>query len=219
MPDFATQRRTMVDGQLRTYDVFNTAVIDAVLDTPREIFVAPSDRAVAYIDRELPVAEGHARRMLTPMVFARLIQSAEILPTDSVLDVGCGSGYGAAVLARIGGSVVALEEDDVLANLARRNLSQLGLPNAQVVTGSLVAGYPALGSYDVIVVEGALEVEPEALLAQLNPGGRLVAVWGVGRSGRASVWTKSGPTVGRRTVFDAAAPRLAAFAKPEAFAF
>src|SRR6185436_17542245 len=107
MPDFATARRMMVDGQIRTYDVTDPTVLSAMLAVPRERFV-PADRAgVAYIDTDLPVGRG--RRLLKPMVLAKLLQAAAIRPEERVLDVGCATGYAAAVLARMGAQVVALE--------------------------------------------------------------------------------------------------------------
>lgn len=219
MPDFASQRRMMVDGQLRTYDVTNATVLEPFLDTPRELFVARADRAVAYIDRELPMLDGHSRLMMTPMVLARLIQSAEIGPQDNVLVVGCGSGYGATIVGRIAGSVTAVEEDPALVEAAAANLASVGADRVKLVSGPLADGAKAYGSYTAILVEGAMEVEPVELLAQLREGGLLAGVWGKGRSGRASLWTKSGGAVSRRSVFDAAAPVLPGFARPEEFAF
>ena len=217
MPDFTLQRRMMVDGQLRTFDIMNPAVLSAMGDTPREDFVAPGEKDVAYIDRELAMLDGNPRRQMSPMVFARLLQAAEITPTDIVLDVGCGSGYSAAVLSRIAGTVVALEEDAALAEAARGKLATAA--NVSVMQGSLVLGERNHAPFDVIVVEGSIEIEPTELLAQLRSGGRLVAVWGAGRAGRASVWLKSGEAAGRRAVFDAAAPQLGSFAKKAEFAF
>jgi len=217
MPDFALQRRMMVDGQLRTFDIMNPAVLSAMGDTPREDFVAPCEKDVAYIDRELAMIDGHPRRQMSPMVFARLLQAAEIAPADIVLDVGCGSGYSAAVLSRIASSVIALDEDAALVEAAKVKLGSS--KNVSVLHGSLVHGDPSHAPFDVIVVEGSIEIEPTDLLAQLRSGGRLVAVWGTGRAGRASVWLKSGEVAGRRAVFNAAAPQLSGFAKKAEFAF
>ncbi len=131
--------------------------------------------------------------------------------------MGAGTGYGAAVLARLAGSVVALESDEALAAAARSNLAAHG--NVSVVVGPLPAGHAARAPYDVILVEGAFEVEPKDLLAQLRPGGRLVGVHGVGRAGRAVVYTRNAETVGQRTITEAAAPLLGAFAAEKAFVF
>ncbi len=129
------------------------------------------------------------------------------------------SGYSAAVLARLAGSVVALESDADLAAQASETLVELGIDNAAVVTGPLDAGYPSEGPYDVIVVGGAVEVVPEALLDQLKDGGRLVAVVGYGRAASATLFTRSGDDIGSRVAFDADVRPLPGFRKPKAFVF
>ena len=217
MPDFALQRRMMVDGQLRTYDVTEPRLIAAMDEVPRERFVA--DPATAYLDRPAAMAAGSARMMMTPMVFARLVQSAAPTQADSVLVVGAGTGYGAAVLARLAARVVALESDEALCGLARAALAQSGAETVTVVTGPLKAGFAGGAPYDVIVVEGAIEVEPTQLLAQLGQGGRLVCVMGRGRAGRATLYTRSGEVTGQRTVTEAAAPLLDSFAREPSFVF
>ena len=217
MPDFALQRRMMVDGQVRTYDVTEPRLIAAMDEVPRERFVA--DPATAYLDRPSAMADGSKRLMMTPMVFARLVQSAAPTPTDSALVVGAGTGYGAAVLARLAARVVALEADEVLCGLARAALAEAGAETVTVVTGPLSDGFAGAKPYDVILVEGAIEVEPTQLLAQLAQGGRLVCVVGRGRAGRATLYTRTGDVTGQRTVTEAAAPLLEAFAKEASFVF
>src|SRR5476649_1293408 len=144
MPDFAAARRTMVDGQVRTSDVTDLRLVAAMLDLPRERFVPQDKMDVAYFDLDIPVggqgggAGRPQRRLLKPMVLAKLIQAADIGSTDRVLDVGCGNGYAAAVLARVAGQVVALEEDAALAKAAGAALSSQ--PNVTVVSGPLVDG-------------------------------------------------------------------------------
>lgn len=217
MPDFALQRRMMVDGQLRTYDVTEPRLIAAMDEVPRERFVA--DPATAYLDRPAAMSAQSKRMMMTPMVFARLVQSAAPTPTDSVLVVGAGTGYGAAVMARLAARVVALESDEALSGLAKAALAEAGAETVTVVTGPLRDGYGAAKPYDVIVVEGAIEVEPTHLLAQLAQGGRLVCVVGRGRAGRATLYTRTDEVTGQRTVTEAAAPLLEAFAKEPSFVF
>jgi protein-L-isoaspartate(D-aspartate) O-methyltransferase len=220
MPDFALQRRMMVDGQLRTYDVTQAGVIAAMGSVPREAFVEEADRAVAYVDSPLAVAgSAGTRTLLTPMVLGRLIQTAEINPEDRVLDVACATGYSAAVLSRLAAEVIAVESDSVLAERARGALSALGCANVSVVTGALDKGAADRGPYDVIFVGGSFEVEPQALLDQLKDGGRLVGVMGTGRAGRAMIYRRSGQTVSGRVAFDAAAPSLAEFRRPPEFVF
>lgn len=219
MPHDAQQRRQLVDGQLRTADVNDKALLAAILATSREGFVRAQDRAFAYIDRDLPVSPDGAsepRFMLAPMVFGRMAQAAAVKPTDRVLDVACGTGWSSSVLARMAAQVVALD-NDTMAAAARSALS--GQSGIEVVAGDLAQGVPAKGPFDVILVEGAIEVEPTALLAQLSDGGRLVAVAGRGQSGRITLWTKSGTETGSIALLNAAAPLLPAFALSPGFVF
>lgn len=220
MIDFAAARRTMVDGQVRPADVTDLRLLAALLEVPRERFVAENRAALAYLDLDVPVGGGEgARRLMKPMVLAKLLQMAEVGATDRVLDVGCATGYSSALLARLGGEVVALEEDTALARQAREVLGALGAANANVVSGPLAAGWPALGPYDAIVLEGASEVVPEALLRQLKEGGRLVCVLGRGPACKAMLYRMFQGEFSGRAVFDAAAPALPGFAKPPAFVF
>ena len=145
--DFAVARRMMVDGQVLTRDVFDPDLLAAMLEVPRERFVPPAQAALAYLDRNLPLTADGSRCLLQPMVLARLLQAADITATDHVLDVGCGTGYSSALLARLAGSVVALEEDKDLATFARRVLRELA-PQVEVVEGLLKTGWPAAGPYD-----------------------------------------------------------------------
>ena len=136
-----------------------------------------------------------------------------------MLDVGCATGYGAAVLARLAAAVVALDEDRALTALAGKALAECHLDNVTVATGPLAAGLPAHAPYDVIVLEGASEISPRALFPQLAAGGRLVCIEGRGLAGRAMLYVSSGGAVSGRSVFDAAAPLLPGFAAPPAFVF
>jgi protein-L-isoaspartate(D-aspartate) O-methyltransferase len=219
MTDFAAARRNMVDGQVRTADVNDLRVISAMLEVPREQFVAPAMAGLAYLDLDVPVgeAEGALRRLIKPMVLAKLIQAADLAATDRVLDVGCVTGYAAALLARIAGEVVALEQDAALGEAACAALSPL--PNVGVVSGPLIEGWAQGAPYDAILLEGATEFAPETLFGQLKDGGRLVCVLGAGPGAKAMLYRRSGGEVGGRPLFDAAAPVLPGFVKPPEFAF
>ncbi len=219
MTDFAAARRNMVDGQVRPADVSDLRVIAAMLEVPREQFVAPALAGLAYLDFDVPVGGGDkpARRLIKPMVLAKLIQAADLKATDRVLDVGCVTGYAAALLARIAGEVVALEQDAALAEAARATLSPL--PNVGVVSGPLIEGWAQGAPYDAILLEGATELAPDTLLRQLKDGGRLVCVLGAGPGAKATLYRRSGEEFGARTLFDAAAPVLPGFVKPPEFAF
>ncbi|MGD9740148.1 MAG: protein-L-isoaspartate O-methyltransferase [Bauldia sp.] len=222
MPDFAKARETMVDRQIMTVDVTDARVLSAMRDVPREVFAPRGLQAIAYSDADIPLktAAGAPRRaLLNPPTLARLAQLAAIGPDDIVLDVASGTGYGAAVLARLANFVVALEADADLATAATANLIELGIGNAAVVTGPFAEGYGAEAPYDVIFVEGSVEAVPDALTRQLKEGGRLVAVVGQGLSGSATIFTRSGDEVSGLPAFNAAAPQLPGFAAPRSFAF
>lgn len=217
MTDFTTARRHMVDGQVRTADVTDLRIISAMLEIPRERFVPAALADLAYLDLDLPVGDGTSRRLLKPMVLAKLIQAADLAPDSRVLDVGCATGYGAAVLARIVGEVVALEEESGLSQAARTALS--GPANVSVVRGPLTAGWPQGSPYDAIVLEGAAELPPDSFLSQLKDGGRLVCVLGNGPGAKAMLYCRSGDELGGRPIFDANAALLPGFAKAPVFAF
>lgn len=219
MTDFATARRHMVDGQVRTADVTDLRILWAMQEVARERFVPAQAAGLAYLDLDLAVGTGGAagRRLLRPMLLAKMMQAAAIKDGDRVLDVGCVTGYAAAVLARFAGEVVALEEDAGLAETARRVLA--GDSKVTIVTGPLAQGWGAGAPYDVILLEGSTEVPPHPLCRQLKDGGRLVCVLGSGPDAKAVVYRRSGDEIGFRPVFDTAAPLLPGFAKAPEFAF
>jgi len=216
MTDFAALRRTMVDGQVRTADVTDLRLLGAMLDLPRERFFPDEKTSLAYLDIDVPVSmPGQpVRRLLKPMVLAKLIQAAAIADTDRVLDIGCATGYCAALLTQLAGVVVGLEEDTGLARHAAA-----AVPNARIVTGPLSRGYSADGPYDVILLEGAVEVVPPALFDQLKDGGRLLCVLGRGAEGKAMLYRRIDGDLSGRAIFDAAAAPLPGFAKPAEFVF
>jgi len=223
MSDFARLREGMVESQVRVVNVTDRRLLAALGEVPRERFVPLRTRPLAYIDEDLVVKEADAgqpaRYLMEPAPFARLVQACQIGPDDVVLDIGCGTGYSAAVIARLASSVVALECDAELAQQAAEILSELGTDNVAVVTGRLEAGYAGEGPYDVIILGGAVEVVPEALFAQLKDGGRLAAVVGRGRSALATLYVKDAGDIGERTVFDAHVRPLPGFERPKSFVF
>jgi len=216
--DFAAARLNMVDSQLRPNKVADPTVLDAFLMVPRERFVPAAFHDAAYFDDELPL--GNGRAMLAPMILARLMDAARIGPADKVLDIGCGSGYGVAIAARLAASAVGVEDDADLARQARARLAELGVLHADIVDGSLTQGHAAGAPYDVIVIEGAVAEIPQAIAAQLAEGGRLVTVLkDRGGIGRATLMTRVQGTLSRRPLFDAAAKPLPGFAPAPAFVF
>ncbi len=218
MVDFPALRTKMVDGQVRPNDVTDLRIIDAMGDVAREDFVPEDQKPLAYLDRDLPLSEGRAARVLIqPMVLARLLQYAAIGPNDKVLEVGSATGYGAAVLGRLAGSVVALEQDADLAAIARRQLA--GLANVAVVETSLVKGVQDAAPFDVIVFNGAVVAFPEVIAHQLAKGGRLLVVEGEGNAAKAKLYTRGDADVSGRTLFNASVPVLPGFQAAETFAF
>lgn len=221
--DFSELRVKMVDGQVRTTDVTDAALLDAMLAVPREAFVGAGQQALAYIDEDIRIADGAdgsgARYLMEPSPLAKLLQLAEIDAGDSVLDVGCGTGYCAALLSRLAKSVIALESDAGLAETAKAALSAQGCDNVTVVAGPLPQGHAAKAPYNVILIGGSVEEVPAALLGQLAEGGRLVAVEGQGNAGVARLFFKAGGVVTGRRAFNAAIKPLPGFERIHAFEF
>lgn len=216
MTDFAARRRMMVDTQVRPNDVTKFPIIEAMLSVPREAFVPADRREAAYVGENLAIAPG--RVLLEPRTIAKMLDALDIQPGEVVLDLGCGLGYTAAVIARLAEAVVAVEEDAALAEEAQARLSGEDVHNAAVIAGPLAEGGAKHGPYDVIFIEGAAEAVPEAVLAQLKEGGRIGCLFMEGALGMARVGIKAEGRVAWRRVFDAAAPVLPAFAAERGFA-
>lgn len=200
----------MVESQIRPNRVVNPALIAAFEDVPREDFVPPALRTIAYVDRDLDLGRG--RFLMEPRVLARLIETADIQPGELVLDVGAATGYATAILARLGNTTVALETDEAQVRETESRLIEHGIDNAIVVEGPLAEGHEEQAPYDVIIFGGAIPAVPEAITNQLAEGGRIVAVIREGNStGVATIFTKHGGYVSGRPVFDAATPFLPGF--------
>lgn len=210
-------RRTMVDCQLRTFDVSDKAVLAAMAQVPRERFVTGERGALAYLDQNLPLGDDAAdpRVILAPMILARLLQALDIEVGETVLDVGGGLGYTSAVLVALGARPVLLEARADLAATAERSLG----PAVTVRTGPLETGAAEDGPFDCILVNGAVEQRPSALLEQLADGGRLACLSREGDVARAVLYMKSSSGIGHRALFDASAPALAGFRPVPAFSF
>jgi protein-L-isoaspartate(D-aspartate) O-methyltransferase len=221
MSGFSTARQKMVDGQVRTSDVTDSRILDAMLEVPREAFVPGTKQALAYLDLDLDVsAAGSPKRyLIKPAVTAKLLQAAEIKDTDKVLVVGAATGYAAALAAKLAGQVFATESDPSLAAKAGTVLGQLGCANVEVRNAPVAEGDTAGAPYDVIFLNGATEIVPEGLYGQLKDGGRLVGIFAASQPARATIVTRSHGDFGHRTLFDAAAPVLTGLERLPAFVF
>ncbi len=220
MSGFSTARQKMVDGQVRTSDVTDSRILDAMLSVPREAFVPAASQPLAYLDLDLDVGgNGTKRYILKAALTAKLLQAAEIRSTDNVLVVGAASGYVAALAAKIAARVTATESDSALASKAAATLGGLGLSNVTVRTAAAADGAPDSAPYDVIVLNGATEIEPNRLFGQLAEGGRLVGVFAATKPSRAMVVTHSHADFGHRTLFDASAPVLPGLERLAEFVF
>jgi protein-L-isoaspartate(D-aspartate) O-methyltransferase len=205
----------MVDTQVRPAEVTKFPIIEALLHVPREPFVPDAQREAAYLGENVPLAPG--RVLLDPRTFAKLLETLDVQPGERVLDVACGLGYGPAVLERLGALVTAVEDDPVRAAAAGALLAAQGVANARALHGPLVEGAPAGAPYDVILIEGGVEVIPDAILAQLAEDGRIGAVFAEGELGIARIGRKEGGAVHWRYAFNAGAPVLPGFGRATAF--
>jgi protein-L-isoaspartate(D-aspartate) O-methyltransferase len=215
MTDFAARRTTMVDTQVRPSDVTKFPIIDAMLAVPREMHVPADKVEAAYAGENLTIAPGRA--LLEPRTLAKMLDALDLTRSAVVLVVGAGLGYSTAVVARMASAVIALEEDAGLAAEAERALSETGVDNVAVVTSPLAEGAPRHAPYDAILIDGGVEVVPDALTAQLRDGGRIAAVFVQGNLGACRIGLAQGGRVDWRHAFNAGAPVLPGFAKARAF--
>ncbi|MEI2686176.1 MAG: methyltransferase domain-containing protein [Cypionkella sp.] len=207
MSDYFTRRETMVDTQVRPSDVTKFPIIEAMLAVPREQFVPAAKREAAYMGENIDLGGG--RVLLEARTLAKLLDAVDIQPDESVLDIGCAYGYSSAVIARMAGSVVAVEEDAEMAAAAQAVA-------AKVVAGPLASG--AAGSFDVVILQGGVEEIPAAIEAQVRDGGRIIAVFMQGALGTARIGFKADGQINWRYAFNATAPVLPGFAKARVFA-
>ena len=217
MPDYSVQRLNMVDTQVRTNDVTDPRIHDAMRTIERERFVPEAKRSLAYADLALEIAPG--RFLPDPRTFAKLLQLADVRSTDSVLDVACATGYSTVVIAKLAGRATGLEHDAELVRIASEAIRASQVANAGVVQGGLTEGLPRQAPFDVIFINGAVETVPDALLAQLAEAGRLVAVVRSEGQSRAQLFLKDKGHIGCRADFDSGVPLLAGFRKAVGFVF
>lgn len=219
----AVLRQTMVDRQLRPYDVTDAPLLERFLDVPREAFLPENQSALAYSDLAVSLkgSGARARSLLPPLVLARLLQGGEPRPGEKALDVG-GAGYSAALLSGLVGEVVALECDGDIAVRAKAGLAAVGAGNVMLETGPLEKGFAAAAPYDVIYVHGGVEADLQTLFSQLAPDGRLLAIVTPEKGAGQQIVRferQDGRAAGQRRLLSANAPILEGFKKPPAFAF
>ncbi|HEY9038625.1 MAG TPA: protein-L-isoaspartate O-methyltransferase [Roseovarius sp.] len=215
MTDYAARRTMMVDTQVRPADVTKFPIIDAMLSVPREAFVPRALREAAYVGENVDLGGG--RVILEPRTLAKMLDALDIRDDELVLDIGSALGYSAAVIARMAEAVVAVEEDEAQAGEAQSLLLEHGADNVVVHTGPLVDGAAEHGPYDVIVVQGAVEQVPAALIDQIKDGGRIACLFMEGALGAVRIGYKSRGQMTWRFAFNAGAPVLPGFRKQAAF--
>lgn len=220
--DVEHARFNMIEQQIRPWDVLDPTVLQALGRLKREDFVPPQHRALAFVDTRIPLRDGAdaGACMLEPRVEARLAQELRLSPSDRVLEIGAGSGYMAALLASLATDVTSLEIDADQALTAEKNLCAAGITRARVVHADGRGGWPLRAPYDAIVLSGSVAEVPTALLDQLKPGGRLLAIVGQLPIMRARAYTRSAHgAFAHEDLFDTVAPRLKGFPEPSHFRF
>jgi protein-L-isoaspartate(D-aspartate) O-methyltransferase len=218
MIDYAIARENMIESQVRPNGITDRALIEAMEEVPRELFVPEDMKSLAYMDEDVPLAtgaDGRKRYLIEPMAFARMVQAAGIHSDDIVLDVGCGAGYSTAVLSKLAQLVIGVDSNEAFVNAAQDNLLKLVINNAVVFNSSPKDGHPSEAPYNVIIINGRVDHVPETLLSQLAEGGRLVAVAGDHENAQAMVYTKADGVAAARYAFDASIPVLPGFEKPD----
>lgn len=211
----ADRRTMMVDTQIRPSDVTKFPIIEAMLSVAREDFVPADKVETAYVGDNINL--GGSRVVLEPRTLAKMLDALDIQSDELVLDLGCGLGYSSAVIARMAAAVVAVEEDEGMASEAQAALSNAGADNVILHTGALAAGAAEHGPYDVIVLQGAVEHMPDAILDQLKEGGRIAAIFADGELGAVRVGYKIDGQMNWRLSFNAGAPVLPGFERHRAF--
>ena len=211
---FDQMRRAMVVSQLRTTAVNDPRVLAAMGEVPRERFVPRENASLAYADRAIPLGQGRA--LNPPMVIGRLLTEARVGSGDRVLLIGAGTGYSAELLGRLAGSVVAVEQDRALLAQAREAVTA---SNVRLIEGDLAVGWADGAPYDLIVIDGAVEEIPPALIEQLAEGGRLATVIVERGVTRLAIGRRAGGGFGMSSFADAASVVLPGFARVVEFSF
>ncbi len=215
--DFARARANMVANQLRPNRIRDPRVLQAMGEVPRELFLPKHLRSVAYHDEDVDLGAG--RRLIEPLALAKMLEAAEVRSEDAVLVIGCDTGYSAAVLSHLAGTVFLLIEEEAAAEAIEKLMLELGCENVLLQPGDPRRGLPQLAPFDLVLIAGGVREVPRELLDQLADGGRLVTVLIDGAAGKVAVFERFGEAVGRVTPFDAWVPPLPAFVPEPGFTF
>lgn len=218
MSDFAVMRQNMVKGQVLPENVTNPYILDALLKIPREKFVPRQLSHIAYMDANFPF---HVDRfLLRPATLALLLEALNPTPSDFILYIASGTGYGPALLGQIGAHVIALDSEETLTQESERHIQDLELSSVKVVLGALHEGWEKEAPYDKIIIEGCIDGIPDSLLIQLKEGGVIVTLKRRKGCGMKAVkFIKQEGVMTEISLFDAFAPRLEAFRKRTSFIF
>ena len=216
---FEALRKAMVDSQIRPNKVIDDRVIAAFMSVPRERFVSKNMQNLAYIDEDIHLSGG--RFIVEAMVMARIIQTLALDASQSVMLIGAGTGYTAALLSSLVESVIAIETRAQMVEKAQQAVTALDIGNVAVIKARLQDGFASEAPYDAIIIEGAVEQMPQSLLDQLADGGRLAAIWRPDgtQAGEACIWHKTGDAVTRTALFTAQVPVLDEFRAKPKFSF
>ena len=216
--DIEQARHNMVEQQIRPWEVLDPSVLSLLAVIKREDFVPPAFRSLAFVDTEIPLPEGQS--MLAPKIEAKLLQELQLQRHESVLEVGAGSGFMAALLAHRSRQVISLEISETLTRMAQDNLRGAAVMNATVRCADGSRGLSGEAPFDAIMLSGSVAVVPQQLLEQLKVGGRLIAIVGEEPVMRARLYTRTDQSAWRQTdLFDTVAPRLRGFPEADRFVF
>ncbi len=215
--DFARARANMVANQLRPNRIQDPRLLEAMGEVPRELFLPKHLRGVAYHDEDIDL--GNGRRLIEPLALAKMLEAARVRSEDAVLVIGCDTGYSAAVLSRLAGTVFLLIEEEGGAESIEKLMLELGCENVLLQPGDPRRGLPQLAPFDLVLIAGGVREVPRALIDQLADGGRLVTVLIDGAAGKVAVFERFGDAVGKLTPFDAWVPPLPALLPEPGFTF
>ena len=223
MTDFNSMRINMVNNQIKPFAVTNPVILDAFSTVPRELFSQFTIESAIYTDNILFLNQKkkfESRFHLSPAVFAKMIQIADIRSDETVLDIGCLTGYSSAILSKICATVDALEQHEELADIAKENIEKLGIHNINVHHGKLKKGYKKKELFDAIFINGSVDLVPQSINEQIRDGGRVVTIKREGQIGNMAIFKKAGDYMNQINHFEVTVPYISKdFIRKSKFAF